>query len=320
MNLSKHIIAFIAIVLVNTLTSFAQVVTIETLIDTHKIEIGSKLELTYQVKKSSDRIVYLPTIKDTLIEGVELLEVPVVDSTKLKNGDIQITQKLVLTSFEEGTYFIPPQPFGLQTEFGVDTIHSKESYFEVVGVALDTTGVIRANAGIHRAPVTFRDFLPLIILIAIAGLIVLIVYLVKKYKKGKGLLPIPDKPADPPHIIALRELDKLKAQKLWQQDQLKEYYSRLTNIIRAYIEERYGVLALEKPTSEILRELRLIDDAVRKEFPKLESLLNLADLIKFAKGSADADENLEHLENAYSFVKTTYTNQEGEIEEEGGEK
>lgn len=284
----------------------AQTVTIETVLDTHKIEIGARAELKYLINKAGDKTIILPDIKDTLIDGLEVLEVPIIDSINAKDGNTRIEQKLSITSFEEGMYYIPPQPFGYKTEYGIDTIFSKESYLEVVGVEIDTTGTIRDIAGLERAPIIFRDFLPLIVLIGIAGLIILIVYLVRRYKRGKGLISTPQKPAEPAHIIALRELDKLKAQKLWQQDQTKEYYSRLTEIVRTYIEDRYNVLAMEKPSSEVLKELRHMHYSKKIDFPKLESLLNLADLVKFAKGSALAEENIEHLDNAYNIVKTTY--------------
>lgn len=295
-----------------SLSVSAQTVTIETVLDTHKIEIGDRAELIYMINKSSDRTIVLPDLKDTLIDGLEVLDAPIIDSISSKDGSVRIEQKLSITSFEEGMYYIPPQPFGLRTEYGTDTVFSKESYLEVVGVEIDTTGTIRDIAGLERAPIIFRDFLPFIVLIGIAGLIILIIYLIRRYKRAKGLISVPQKPAEPAHVIALRELDKLKAQKLWQQDETKEYYTRLTGIVRTYIEDRYNVLAMEKPSSEILRELRQMHYSKKIDFSKFESLLNLADLIKFAKGSALAEENIEHLDNAYNLVKTTYV----EIEEQ----
>jgi hypothetical protein len=120
------------------------------------------------------------------------------------------------------------------------------------------------------------------------------------------LLPIAEKAPEPAHIIALRDLDKLKAQKLWQQNQLKDYYSRLTYIIRAYIENQFSVLALEKTTAEIIGEIKIekLDKFI--DMRQLEQLLRLADLIKFAKGEAQPEENIAHLDNAYTLIKKTH--------------
>jgi hypothetical protein len=312
MNIIRLIIS--AVLFFSSYNVFSQEVTIKTELDTNKIEIGDQVSLTYTINKNNSDVIILPQFSDTLIIDVEILQPPIVDSVVQRNNRTQIKQKLVITSFEEGKHFIPPQPFTLITAERSDTIMSAASYIDVVGVAIDTTNEIRNIAGVEKAPIIFRDFLPFIILIALAGLIVLIVYLVRQRKRKKGILPEKEMIAEPAHIIALRELDKLKAQKLWQQDRVKEYYSRLTNIIREYLENRYGILALEKPSSEILQELKTTDIEKCIDMSELRSLLNLADLIKFAKGMAEPQENILHLENAYSFVKSTYSEVVEEIE------
>ena len=297
-------------------SGFGQLLTIQTVLDTNKIEIGDRVELKYVLEKAKTDVIVFPEFGDTLILGVEVLEPPVIDSIKLKTDKVKVEQRLIITAFEEGMYYIPPQPFALKSNFGRDTVFSKASYLQVVGVAIDTTGVIRDISGVQRAPIIWRDFLPLIILLAIALITLLIVFIVRKWKRNKGLLPILEKPAEPAHIIALRELDKLKAQKLWQQQQLKEYYSRLTSIIRTYIENRYGILALEKPSSEILVEIRFMGLAKQINLTEFEGLLNLADMVKFAKGEANPEDNIEHLENAYSLVKATSVKEEDVVANE----
>ncbi|MBA7625810.1 hypothetical protein ES703_33242 [subsurface metagenome] len=115
---------------------------------------------------------------------------------------------------------------------------------------------------------------------------------------------MPSKPEEPAHITAFRELDKIKARKLWQQKQVKEYYTRITYIIRWYIFKRFGIHALEETSDEILyyiKSLGLND----LNLQNLEYLLNLADLVKFAKGEPDPEENIIHLDNAYDFIKKT---------------
>ena len=283
----------------------AQSVSIKTEMDTHKIDLGGRALLSYVIETDLGQKIIFPPIGDTLISTIEVIVPPVVDSLILDNERIRLKQQMELTSFEEGNHFIPPQPFTIVIGRRQDTIYSHASYLEVEGFSLDTTGVIRDIAGIERAPLIFRDFLPILILLLIVVIALAIVHFIKR-KKGKGVFILPEKPADPPHVIALRELDKLKAQKLWQQQQTKEYYSKLTFIIRTYLEDTFGILALEKPTSEILTELRNFDQTKSVDNRSLERLLNLADLIKFAKGQADPEENMEHLDNAYSLVKSIH--------------
>lgn len=282
-----------------------QVVTIQTVLDTNKIELGDRIELKYVLEKSSDTKVVLPEFSDTLIISVEVLEPPVVDSSKLKNKKVQIEQNLLITSFDEGMHYIPPQPFVVSAASGVDTIYSKESYFEVVGVAIDTTNNIRDIAGLERAPIIFRDFLPLFILIGMALIVILIVYLIRLKQKKRGLIKAPEKPAEPAYIIALRELDRLKALKLWQQDQVKEHYTQLSIIVRGYIERQFNISALEESTTELMRDLKQSKLGEKMNLMQLDALLKESDLVKFAKGTPSPEDNLKQVEVAYSFVKNT---------------
>jgi hypothetical protein len=285
---------------------FGQKITIQTSLDTNKTEIGERVQLKYILEKDKHDVILLPEFSDTLIEGVEVLEQASIDSVNLKNNKVRVEQKLLITSFEEGMYYIPPQAFILKSKALTDTIFSQASYIEVVGVAIDTTNSIRDISASESAPIILRDFLPLFVLMALVAIALVIVFIIRRMKKKKGLLDSPEKPKEPAHIIAFRELDKLKAQKLWQQKQVKEYYSRLTQIIRIYIENRYGILAMEKPSSEILIELRNLGFGKDINLTEFENLLILADIIKFAKGDARPEENIEHIENAYKLVKDTY--------------
>ncbi len=283
----------------------AQDLSIKATLDTNLIELGGRVNLLIELEKFKNDQVDFPEFRDTLVFAVEILNNSGIDTVELKNNRVKLSQKLELTSFETGKHYIAPQAFPFRSGNLVDTLFSKALYFEVVGVAIDTTNTIRDIAPLERAPIGLRDFLPLLLFILPVLLALVIVIIIRKFKKKNGLWFIPEKPKEAAHVIALRELDKLKAQNLWQQKQVKEYYSRLTNIIRNYIEARYGILAMEKPSSEVLYEVRKAGIAQQIDMKEFESLLNLADLIKFARGLASAEENLEHLENAYKLVKQT---------------
>jgi hypothetical protein len=106
--------------------------------------------------------------------------------------------------------------------------------------------------------------------------------------------------------VALSELDKLKEEQLWQHDKVKDYYTRLTDIVRVYLEERYEVPAMEQTTQEILAEFKGDSSEIKgKLFTGLQKTLETSDLVKFAKYTPLADENHFVLVNAYTLVEET---------------
>lgn len=301
--LKRFTVIFLMVILISGLN--AQQITIETKIDTNQIELGRHVELSYLITKNEEATIILPVFSDTLSDGIELIAPPKVDSTRLKDGKSLIEQVLTITSFDAGNHYIESQPFILKTSLGYDTVYSKDTYLKVAGVELDTTGVIRDIANVEHVGRTFRDVLPFLIIALILGLAVIFVFVILPRIRKKRIEEEEEIQKEPAHIVALRELDKLKAQKLWQQEKLKEYYSRLTGIVRKYLENQFSVQALEETTREILRDIRLRGLDTKVNMNHLEGLLNLADLIKFAKGKADPEENIEHLENAYLLIKNT---------------
>ena len=102
----------------------------------------------------------------------------------------------------------------------------------------------------------------------------------------------------------LKELDEIKQSKLWQQGKEKEYFTSITDTLRRYLVDRFGINAMEKTSAEILDSVKGIDEIV-PAFEKLEQVLKLADFVKFAKFRPLPDENDLSLVNAYFFVNQT---------------
>ncbi len=128
-----------------------------------------------------------------------------------------------------------------------------------------------------------------------------IFFILKKKKKGYYFTP---KIELPPHVVALSDLDKLKASKLWQKGQEKEYYTELTDILRHYIDRRFHIDAPEMISEDIIAAIHLATDT-KSATDGLTQILNVADLVKFAKYTPFADENDLSLVNAYLFVNQT---------------
>jgi hypothetical protein len=108
----------------------------------------------------------------------------------------------------------------------------------------------------------------------------------------------------PLHERTLNALEAVRAKQLWQQGQVKQYHSEITDILRDYIERRYGVAAMERTTDELLAALK--GSAMEGgERDRLGNLLRLADLVKFAKYTAVPAENEQLLEGAMTLVRNT---------------
>jgi hypothetical protein len=309
MNLKTIIFLTSVSLFVSGKSLYCQKLTIETILDTNIIALGDQTGLHYKIDRRNDVRLMLPHFSDTLTSGVEIIGNPVIDSTKVNDDLWQISITLKITSFDTGIYYLPAQPIVLNSNHFSDTLFSRAAYLMVKGVAIDTTYTVRDIKEPARVPVSLSEVLlyTIPVLVLIASIFLGLNYFRKR--KSKQPLFKPLRPEEPAYITALRELDKIKALKLWQQKQVKDYYTRITHVVRWYIEKRFSILALELTTEEILEHIRKerIDNI---NYSNLESLLNLADLVKFAKEEPDPEANIIHLDNAYDFIKQSRENKQ----------
>jgi hypothetical protein len=221
-------------------------------------------------------------------------------------------QTLMVTSFDSGFYALSPLRFPYHLEGDTTTYFTQTPavWLEVATVEVDTTKAFYDIKPLIAAPLTWREILTYAAwilggLIAAGGLIWLIIFLRKKYrKKATDAVPLPPKPKIPPHITALEELEALRLKKLWQADRVKDYYSELTDIVREYIEAQFGVQAVEMTTDEILYGLK--NTGINPQaMGKLSGTLQTADLVKFAKATPHALENDTALSYSVDFVQET---------------
>ena len=104
--------------------------------------------------------------------------------------------------------------------------------------------------------------------------------------------------------MAIEALERLRDEKLWQNNKHKLYYSGLSDILRTYLAGRFEVGAMEMTTDEIAYALR---DVEIEQKPKMDllSVLRDADLVKFAKALPEAEDNELAYNKAYFFVEET---------------
>jgi hypothetical protein len=143
----------------------------------------------------------------------------------------------------------------------------------------------------------------LIGLCTLAAVIIVVYGAIMRYRRNRAALP--EKPGlrEPPHVKAISELEALHNQKVWQNNRHKLYYSRLSDILRTYLDGRYDVGAMEMTTDEIMAAMERGLPA--KNYADLKDILRTADLVKFAKLIPDGDRNDSLYYKAYYFVEDT---------------
>lgn len=283
--------------------SYSQYVEIKAELDTNLITIGDQFNLNLQVSHPSGMEIIFPDILDTLTAKIEVLQQYETDTTWLGSDRLELKKNYLLTCFDSGFYEIPPLPFRLSFDNWKDTLFSNPMFLFVYTVPLDST--IRDIKQPVAVPVSFAEILPYILIGAgILALAFGIIYYLRKRKRKESVFTFA-RPQDPPHVIALRELDELREAKLWQKNEYKIYYTRLTEIIRRYIERRFGIPAMEQTTFDILASWKETGYDDPELIDILKQLLNLADLVKFAKEKPLPTDNEMNLDNAYVFVRKT---------------
>ena len=210
---------------------------------------------------------------------------------------------VVLVPFEEGTYRLPDI---LVLRDGKDTL-----VFEGVDLDVKTMPVDTATYQLHdikgqmRYPLTPGEVMPWVMVFWLAaGLVILVVclLLVRKRRATGEVAAV----RDPAHVVALRALDKWRDEAFWAPERQKAFYSGITDTLKTYIEERFGVDAPEMTPAELfdaLRDEKSIPADLREE---LRGVFECADFVKFAKHVASGEENARALPTAVRFVNSTY--------------
>lgn len=292
---------------------------IDVAIDSAAILIGEQTVLHLTVTADQDRPVQVVIPNDTLMAGVEVLNLSKPDSTMIENNRMVIKQDVLITSFDSSLYLLPP----LKVIDGVDTIYSNQVALKVstLPVNVENPEEFFDIKQVWKPPFVLADYYPIIIgILLVLLLAVLAWYVWKRMRERKSLIPFKkEEPKLPPHEQAIKELDEIKQQKLWQQGQSKEYYTLITETLRRYIVGRFGINAMEMTSGEILELIKQTTEA-QSVYDNLQQILSLADFVKFAKMNPLPDENDLSLVNAYLFVNQTKVVELVKPEDESTEK
>ena len=214
----------------------------------------------------------------------------------IQEAVLENQQSLTFTIFDTGYFVLPP----LLAIINGDSIYSNDLAINVLSVATDSTNIAPIK-DIVQEPIGFWDVAPFVLgFILLVGGILFISHLRSKKQQTEQEIVV----YKPAHQVAMQKLKMLEEQGLWQKGEVKAYQSGLTYIIREYLENRYTIKALESTTEEILNytEVKRIDP---KQQSSLRNILNIADLVKFAKAKPTAEIHKQFMDTARTFILKT---------------
>ena len=291
-------------------------VSVEAKIDSLEMVIGQQTDVTVTVTAKEGDQVEFPNFKplQQIIPGVEIVESGPMTTSGKSDGSCLFQRNYTLTSFDGKLYYLPP----FAVKVNGKEYKSKSLALKVLEIEVDTTNVDKffGPKDVQDNPFSWQEWSVIFWLSLIMLAMISITYylylrlrdnkpIVAKIRIIKRLLP---------HQKAMKEIEAIKADKMVMSENQKEYYTKLTDTLRKYIEERYGFRAMEMTSSEIIDRLTETQDS--QALDELRLLFNTADLVKFAKYSTLINENDMNLVNAIEFInKTKVDNQVEEIVE-----
>lgn len=311
----RIVLGLVVAILVSGLKLQAQQLTVRAGLDSTQMLIGQQTKLFFEFTQKKGDVIVAPIFSDTIVQGLEIVE-PLKSDTSINNDGVMVVkQSYTVTSFEDTLVYIPPYPF----VSGDDTVWSKSLSLKVIQpFQIDTTKQEIADIKDVMSPLFNWKALFKMLLWTLLGLALLTAawFIWRKFYRPKVKGEVKEKLPDlPPYVIAVQKLDKIKQEKLWQQNRHKEYHTQVTDVIREYIEYTFDVPAMEMTTDEILLHLNHLRFEQKSSWLSLQQLLQLADLVKFAKWNAGPDEHELSLMNAYLFVNQTKVEEAPELKE-----
>ena len=268
--------------------------------------IGDQATFSFITKVPAGSNFFLQNLQRDLGNNIELVSQPKTDTLKTDSSGTELQTTFTFTSFDSGSHVIPLINGYLQNPDGsIDTVTFDAGKLEVTTIQIDTTTYRPFDIKEQMTyPYTVKEFLPWIAVAVVAvAIIFFFIRLWKRWRERRSLFAEPSIP-DSPYIAALKELETIRNERLWQNNQMKLYYTRITDVLRVYIEARFALQAMEKTSAEILHELRS-KEIEESEYNSLKELLEVADLVKFAKYVATETENENAIPRAIRFVSTT---------------
>lgn len=288
----KRLIVLIGLT-ASVLSGLAQV---QAKIEPIEMMIGEQAQVTLTVQAGEGAKIEWPQLqpRQLVVPGVEVINAQQTDPS---------TFVITMTSFDGNLYHL--QPF--KVKVNGKEVKTNELALKVVEVEVDTTKLDKffGPKDVQDNPFQWSDWsLSFWLSVLMLLLLALAYYLYLRLRDNKPIIAhIKIVKRLLPHQKAMKEIEQIKADKMVSSENQKEYYTKLTDTLRKYIEERYGFSAMEMTSAEIIERLTATDD--QKQLDELRQLFLTADLVKFAKYSTMINENDANLVNAIDFINQT---------------
>ena len=296
---------YIVIVLCASVLQIIAQVSVEAEIDSIQIFVGQQAHVTLTAHAKDNAKIEFPQFNPTqfITPGVEVLSSQELEKKEQDNGFVARSVVYTLTSFDDTLYYLPPMTVKIDGQ----PYKSKSLALKVLTIEVDTTNVEQffGPKDVQNNPFQWSDWsLSFWLSVLLLVLLALCYYLYLRFRHNKpNISHIRIVKRLLPHQKALKEIEQIKADKMVASENSKEYYTKLTETLRKYIEERYGFSAMEMTSSEIIEKLTATQD--EKALSELRHLFLTADLVKFAKYSTLINENDMNLVNAIEFINQT---------------
>ena len=274
-------------------------------LDSAYLLMGKQTTLHIDLVQDNGTLGHFLNVGDTLTAAIDVVSVGKPDTSDIGSGREEIRQQIIIQAFDSGLYTIPPFVYATAT----DTVVSNDLPLKVVPVNVDSLTTIHDYAGTADGGWRLWDFVPdwladywwIIRIVVIVALGVALAILLRK-KKVTSILP--QKKPVPPYELAMQALTRLKEAKLCENGQEKEFYTRLTEILRTYLDKRFGINAMEMTSSQIMQHVER-HDLTRPSSALMKQILEMADFVKFAKVRPLPDDNVKSFNMATRFVEDT---------------
>ena len=281
-------------------------VQVDVKLDSLQLFIGQQTDLTLSVTLDAKQKLVMPDIKkgQELIPDIEVVTVGKPDTAVLNDGKrMTVSQAYTITAWDSAFYYLPP----MQVMVDGKKYDSKSLALKVYTVDIDTLHLDQyfPPNGIMELPFLWEEW-QMVMLGSLLLILMLVCVGVLYYhvKHGKPIVRfIRRKKKLPPHQVAMDEIERIKSERKWAEEDSKEYYTLLTDTLRNYIRDRYGFNAMEMTSSEIIE--RLISENNEEVLDELREIFRTADLVKFAKWSTLINENDANLVAAVEYVNQT---------------
>jgi len=302
--LSKILLVILLLFIINPVIAQQGQISISSGVDRDVITIGDLINYNISVVHDKGIKVEYPGLGVNLgafeIRNYKIFEPEEVDKKIINKVEY------IITTFDTGNYVIPPITVSY---FSSDSIE-KELKTDIIKIRVNSVKPSEAK--------DIRDIKPQMeikadyrryIYYGLAGLgavllaCILIFYL-KKRKRGENIIPKRRKPIKPAHIEAIEELEKLMNSNLLSDGRAKEFYIIISEIVRRYIENRYFIYALEMTTNQVYDSLYNID-VDKENIELIYEFLSSCDLVKFAKYIPEESENKKVIEQAFDVINKT---------------